>query len=99
MIGRTALLILAASPLAACGPPQPMAPERAAELCAERARNAAGPRGQVTVGANSNDGPFANAAISVSGDYLRGRDPDLVYRDCVQRLAGGTPAVNPELTP
>jgi hypothetical protein len=87
-----ALCALAAS----CGPPPPVSPERAAEICAERARAAAGPTGAVRVGANSRTGLETGVAVGLSGDFLRGRDPQEVYRTCVMDLVGGTPAVRPE---
>ena len=94
---RPAAPVLALAALAACGPPAPLPPERAAEICAQRARDAAGPRGRVTVGANSRSGVYTDAGVLVTSDFLRGRDPAEVYRSCVQALAGGTPAVVPEL--
>lgn len=82
--------------LAACAP-QPVSPERAAELCEERARAAQGPTGRVTVGANSNDGPFAGAQIGLSADYLAGRDPAEVYEECVFARTGAAPIRPPVL--
>lgn len=81
---------------AACGP---MSPERAAERCEERARAAQGPQGQVTVGVNSNTGPFARGEISISGDYLEGRDPETLYHYCVLNLTGAAPIRPPNLRP
>lgn len=82
---------------ASCGPPQPVSPQRAAEICAERARAAAGPTGAVRIGANSRTGLETGVAVGLSGDFLRGRDPQEVYRTCVTNLVGGMPAVRPEL--
>lgn len=82
---------------ASCGPPPPVSPERAAEICAERARAAAGPTGAVRIGANSRTGVETGVAVGLSSDYLRGRDPQEVYRTCVTNLVGGTPALRPEL--
>ncbi|MEJ8561511.1 hypothetical protein QTO30_10005 [Yoonia sp. GPGPB17] len=69
----------------------PMTPERAADRCEERARAAQGPEVGVTVGANSNSGPFASAGISVSLDAIRGLDPIAVYESCVLNLTGEPP--------
>ncbi len=82
--------------LAACAP-QPISPERAAEICEERARAAQGPTGRVTIGASSSDGPFAGAEIGVTSDYLAGRDPIEVYRQCVYSRTGAAPIRPPRL--
>lgn len=80
--------------VAACGP---VSPERAAEICEEKARAAQGPTGRVSVGVNSEDGPFASGEIGISSDYLAGRDPLIVYRDCVMRRTGQEPIRPPVL--
>ncbi len=80
--------------LAACGP---MNPERAAERCEERARAAQGPTGSVTIGVNSKTGGFSRASVGVSSDFLRGRDPDAVYDECVFSLTGEMPIRRPVL--
>lgn len=74
--------------LAACGP---VSPERAADRCEERARAAQGPQIGLTLGANSNSGPFASGSIGISSDAIRGRDPVQVYDECVFRLTGEMP--------
>ncbi|MFN3661204.1 hypothetical protein [Yoonia sp.] len=74
--------------LAACGP---VSPERAADRCEERARDAQGPTFGGTVGVNSNSGGFASASIGITSDALRGRDPLEVYDSCVLRLTGQPP--------
>ncbi len=74
-----------------------MDPERAAQLCEERARAAQGPTGSVTIGASSDDGPFAGAEIGITSDYLQGRDPLDVYRDCVVDRTGALPIRPPRL--
>ncbi len=90
---RAAILLLA---LAACTP-VPVTPERAAEICEERARAAQGPTGRVTVGTNSNSGGFGGAEIGLSSDFLRGRDPAAVYEDCVFDRTGTAPIRPPRL--
>lgn len=82
--------------LAACAP-VPVSVERADQICAERARAAAGPTGRVTVGANSNSGPFSRVSVGVSSDFLRGRDPAEVYQECFFRRTGQVPASVPVL--
>lgn len=79
------VLLLAA---AAC---TPITPERAADRCEERARAAQGPEVGLTLGTNSNDGPFASGSISISSDAIRGRDPLAVYESCVFNLTGEPP--------
>lgn len=74
---------------AACGP---ISPSRAAERCEERARAALGPQGQITLGVNSNSGPYARGEIGISSDYVAGRDPQVIYHYCVLNLTGAAPA-------
>ena len=74
--------------LAAC---TPISPERAADRCEERARAAQGPEIALTLGANSNSGPFAEGSIGISSDALRGLDPLAVYESCVMNLTGEPP--------
>ena len=84
---RLAAAITALTALAACGP---ITPERAAELCEDRARAATGPTGTIGVGVGS-DGAEGFISIGVSGDYLQGRDPQEVYETCVERKTGQGP--------
>lgn len=69
----------------------PITPERAADRCEERARAAQGPQIGLTLGANSNSGPFASGSIGISSDAIRGRDPIAVYESCVMNLTGAPP--------
>ncbi|MBT8412037.1 MAG: hypothetical protein KJP02_09605 [Octadecabacter sp.] len=80
----------------ACAP-VPMSPERAADICEEKARAAQGPTGSVTVGTNSDDGPFSRVEIGVNSDFLRGLDPMEVYVDCVFERTGAAPIRPPRL--
>ena len=48
-------------------------------------------------GANSGSGPFTDVAIGITADYLAGRDPFVVYSQCVERLTGQGPIRPPEL--
>ena len=73
--------------LAACGP---VSPELAAYQCAERAQAATGPTGQVAVGVGSG-GISSKVELGVSSDYLKGRDPYVVYDDCVRQKTGQGP--------
>lgn len=83
---RTASL-LALFVLAACGP---VSPERAADMCEDRARAATGPTGEIGIGVGS-DGPGGSIEIGVTSDYLRGRDPYEVYESCVRQKTGQGP--------
>ena len=74
--------------LAACGP---VSPESAADRCEERALAAQGPTVGLTLGANSNSGPFASGSIGITSDAIRGRDPAQLYDECVFRLTGEMP--------
>lgn len=89
---RFAVVLLA---LSACG--AKMDPARAADQCEERARAAQGPTGSVTIGSNSNTGPFTKAEIGITSDFLRGEDPDLVFDRCVIGLTGEGPIRRPVL--
>jgi len=75
----------------------PISPELAADRCEERARAAQGPQVGLTLGANSDSGPFANGSISISSDAIRGLDPIEVYESCVFNLTGEIPVRPPRL--
>lgn len=87
-------ILLTAALATAC---TPISPERAAERCEERARAAQGPEIGLTLGANSNSGPFASGNISISADAIRGLDPIAVYESCVFNLTGEAPIRPPRL--
>ena len=74
--------------LTACGP---ISPERAAEICEDRARQAAGPTGEVGIGINSSGDVSPRLEIGITSDYLMGRDPYLVYENCVREKTGQGP--------
>ena len=93
---RAAPLVVLPLIVAACAP---ISPERAAERCEERARAAQGPQGNVTLGVNSNSGPFITGEIGISGDFVAGRDPQSIYRYCVLNLTGAAPIRPPNLRP
>lgn len=88
--------VIALVGLAACDVPPPD-PERVAQDCEERARAAQGPTGNITIGANSNSGPFTEATIGVTSDFLLQRDPNEVYSECVFRRTGQAPFRPPNL--
>lgn len=83
----TFLLVIAA---AGCTPTPPT-PQEAADRCEQRARDAQAPNVGLTIGANSNSGPFASANIGLTSDLLRGSDPLALYESCVINLTGEPP--------
>ncbi len=84
-VKQHAVLVLIA--LSACGP---MSPERAANVCEDRARAATGPTGEIGIGVGS-DGASGSVEIGVTSDYIQGRDPYQVYEDCVRQKTGQGP--------
>ena len=74
--------------LIACGPPTPEQIER---QCRDRAYDAEAPRGAVGVGINSRGSVGVGVSVGASLDYLRGRDPEDVYRSCMIRRTGAAP--------
>ena len=88
-------LLLLVPLLAACGP---MSPEAAARTCEARARAATGPTGEIYMGI-SNTGPRVGGSIGITSDYVRGRDPYLLYDQCVRARSGQGPIRPLDLTP
>ncbi|MDG3040831.1 hypothetical protein [Roseicyclus marinus] len=84
MLAVSALLPLV---LAACGP---VSTTRAYEQCSEQARLAERPRGSVGIGAGTG-GVSSSFDLTVTSDFLRGRDPYVVYDTCFRRLTGAGP--------
>jgi len=80
--------------LAACGP---VPPERAHEICEQRARAAQGPTGELRMGVNSLTGPSIGGEISVSSDFLAGLDPLQVYERCIFERTGAPATRQPDL--
>jgi hypothetical protein len=82
------VFLAAVGTLAACD--RTVSPERAYERCSERARLAAAPRGSIGIGAGSGGGS-ANFDVTITSDFLQGRDPYLVYDTCFRDLTGAGP--------
>ena len=84
------VVLLACLALAACAP---MSPEQAARQCEERARAAASPiSGSAAVGIGSSGiVTDVDIGITISSDYIQGRDPYVVYDQCVRDLSGQGP--------
>ena len=94
---RTIPLVLACGlGLTACAP-VPVDPERVARDCERRAQGARGPTGGIALGASTSGGPFVDTSITLSSDYLTGRDPMEVYRTCVLDRTGAAPIRPPVL--
>lgn len=75
--------------LAACGPIPVAEAER---QCFERARLAQQPRGEVSVGVNSNGKAAGGLELAISSDYLMGKDPSAVFDSCVMAKSGEPPS-------
>lgn len=84
---RAALLVLV--PLAACGP---VSREQAERDCFARASLAQQPRGEVGLGMDSRGRAAGNFEITVTSDYIQGRDPAAVYDACVYQKSGQLPS-------
>lgn len=87
-----AAVLLLGSGIAACAPVSVAQAER---ICLEDARAATGPRTEIAMGVGS-DGrsvrPMGRVSVSVSADYITGRDPSVVYSECVMRRSGQMPS-------
>jgi hypothetical protein len=82
------LALVCLVPLLACGP-VPVA--QAERTCLERARLAQQPRGTITVGGTSEGKLAGGLELTVSSDYLTGRDPSEVFNSCVKAQSGEFP--------
>ena len=90
---RFAALGLILLGLAACAPVPRAEAER---QCYDEARLAAGPRGEIRIGAAGGRGQSTRgvlgAGLEVSTDYLAGRDPEQVWQRCVMSRSGELPS-------
>ena len=75
--------------LAACGP---ISVQEAERQCYERARLAQQPRGEVAVGVNSDGKAVGGLELTVTSDYIMGRDPSALYESCVMQKSGALPS-------
>ncbi len=86
---RFVLALSALLVLAACGPiPLPQAERE----CFQKARLAQQPRGEISLGANSDGKAVGGVELTVTSDYIMGRDPSAVYDSCVMQRAGVPPS-------
>lgn len=84
---RAALFLMPVLPLmAACGP-IPLAD--AERQCYSQARLADRPRGEVAIGMGSDGKVRGGLEMTVTSDYIMGRDPSQVYDRCVFNKTGG----------
>lgn len=74
--------------LAACGP---ISVQDAERQCFERARLAQQPRGEVAIGVNSDGSVGAGLDLTVTSDFLTGKDPAAVFESCVMAKSGEVP--------
>lgn len=74
--------------LAACGP---MTLGSAERYCLDRARDAAGPRGEMAVGVSGGK-VRSRMRLDLTTDALMGRDPSAVYDQCVLQNSGQMPS-------
>ena len=75
--------------LSACGP---VSLAQAEAECLTQARLAEQPRGTVGVGIGSDGKPKLRGHVTITSDYLQGRDPSQVYQNCVVRRSGEFPS-------
>lgn len=83
-----ALALIPFLALVACGP---IPVDRAEQQCFERARLAQQPRGTISAGASSTGRTEAGIELTITSDYIMGRDPSAVYDLCVQQKSGQPP--------
>ncbi|MCU0817209.1 MAG: hypothetical protein MUF74_12320 [Cypionkella sp.] len=75
--------------LVACGPvPLPQAERE----CLQRALLAQQPRGKVGLGIDSTGRTRGQFEMTVTSDFVMGRDPSAVYDICVQQKSGQVPS-------
>ena len=65
---------------------------QAEKQCFERARLAQQPRGEVAIGVGSNGRASGAVELTVTSDYIMGRDPAAIYEACVMAKAGQPPS-------
>lgn len=80
--------VAALAVLTACGP---MSVERAERECFQRARLAQSPRGMIAVGSGTGGGVRTKLDLSVSSDFIQGKDPSALYDACVYHKSGQPP--------
>jgi hypothetical protein len=74
--------------LTGCGP---VPVDVAMKQCVEPAQLAQRPRGSVGITADNHGNVGTSLTIGVSTDYLQGRDPNVVFANCVRARSGQEP--------
>jgi hypothetical protein len=87
--GVAGAVVAGALALAACGP---LTVDQAERQCLERARLAQQPRGEVAVGIGSDGKARGALELTVTSDFLTGRDPAAVFETCVMQRSGQPPS-------
>lgn len=82
-----ALLLLPLA-LVGCGP---IPVDQAERQCMEQARLAQQPRGEISAGVASGGVTTGSIELTITSDYIMGRDPSAVYDLCVQQKSGQPP--------
>jgi hypothetical protein len=83
-VRRVAALVV----LAGCGP---IPVDQAERICRDSARLAEQPRGEIGVGVTS-DGDLAGTLdLTVSSNWVLGRDPNEIFNRCVLQRSGQMP--------
>lgn len=75
-------------PLAACAP---LPVDQAERICVEEANQALRPRGEFALGVGSGGRAVGALDMTISSDFLLGRDPAQVYDSCVKARSGQFP--------
>lgn len=88
MLRALSLILVALPPLAACAP---LPVDQAERLCVEQANQARRPRGKVALGAGSGGNAVGALDVTISSDFLLGRDPAQVFDACVEARSGQFP--------
>lgn len=85
-----AVIVLGAG-LTGCGP---VPVHQAERICLDDARAARAPQGEIALGLGSGGHsirPMGRVELSVSSDYVMGRDPADVFNRCVMQRSGQAP--------
>ena len=85
---RAQLALIALLPLIACGP---VSVQQAEQHCAPRAHLAAKPQTSLGIRFNSDGTRQIGGSFGISTDFIAGRDPEQVFRDCVAQQSGQFP--------
>lgn len=91
MIRTMSIGMAAVMGVSACAVPKPISVERAMAICTDRARSAVKPDVNVGVGIGKRVRTGVGIGMELSSDYLKGRDPEDVYEECVVAKSGEKP--------